>query len=215
VLSDHEVHAMDAILFVICELIFVLYCQALEDIFGRFLNDSMHCANFLDDLHDYNWFASLWLGLQACVYVVSGQAAVVRVTADRCAFYGCRFLGWQQLLKNCYVEGSCDFIFGDSTALLEHCHIHYKSTGYITAHGQKSSSEPTGFVFFNRSWEPFGRVLFVETFVDRCIEPAGWHNWDKPENEQTACFYEYSSSWLALISILRRCSGPGSSVSGQ
>jgi pectinesterase len=56
--------------------------------------------------------------------------------------------GGKQLLKNCYVEGSCDFIFGDSAALLEHCHIHYKSTGYITAHGQKSSSEPTGFVFF-------------------------------------------------------------------
>jgi hypothetical protein len=24
--------------------------------------------------------------------------------------------GGKQLLKNCYVEGSCDFIFGDSTA---------------------------------------------------------------------------------------------------
>jgi len=38
--------------------------------------------------------------------------------------------------------------------------------------------------------------------MDHCIEPVvGWHNWDKPENEQTACFCEY------------RCSGPGSSMS--
>ncbi|RLN40753.1 hypothetical protein C2845_PM01G04320 [Panicum miliaceum] len=51
------------------------------------------------------------------------------------------------------------------------------------------------------SWEPLGRIVFAETFMDHCIEPAGWHNWDKPENEQTACFCEY------------RCSGPGSSMS--
>ncbi|KAL6867188.1 hypothetical protein ACP4OV_015212 [Aristida adscensionis] len=123
--------------------------------------------------------------------VASGQAVSIRVAADRRAFYNCQFLGWQ-----C----NYDFIFGDSSALLEHCHIHCKSTGYITAHGRKSSSESTGFVFFKkpskmiihshaaymylgRPWEPFGRVVFAETFMDQCIDPAGWHNWDNPENE--------------------------------
>jgi pectinesterase len=117
----------------------------------------------------------------------------------------------------------------------------------ITGNGEAA------YMYLGRPWEPFGRVVFAETFMDRCIEPAGWHNWDKPENEQTACFYEYRSqpcvflfllvpehgcylnlkramsllvdhsfslvlsisSWLALIGILRRCSGPGSSVSGR
>ncbi|KAG2543142.1 hypothetical protein PVAP13_9NG730800 [Panicum virgatum] len=125
--------------------------------------------------------------------------------------------GGKQFFKNCYIEGNYDFIFRDSTALLEHCHIHCKSTGYITAHGRKSSSESTGFVFFRcvitgnceaaymylgRPWEPLWRVIFAETSMDYCIEPVvGWHNWDKPENEQTACFCEY------------RCSRPGSSMS--
>ncbi|CAJ1948898.1 unnamed protein product, partial [Sphenostylis stenocarpa] len=81
----------------------------------------------------------------------AGQAVALRVTADRCAFYNCRFLGWQdtlylhygkQYLKDCYIEGSVDFIFGNNTALLEHCHIHCKSAGFITAqsetlHGKK------------------------------------------------------------------------------
>lgn len=53
----------------------------------------------------------------------------------------------KQYLKDCYIEGSVDFIFGNSTALLEHCHIHCKSAGFITAQSRKSSQETTGYVF--------------------------------------------------------------------
>ena len=46
------------------------------------------------------------------------------------------------------------------------------------------------YMYPGRPWDPFGGVVFVETFMDQdhCIEPVGWHNWDRPENEQTACF---------------------------
>ncbi|KAJ4877827.1 Pectinesterase 31 [Raphanus sativus] len=155
----------------------------------------------------------------------SGQAVAVRVSADRCAFYNCRFLGWQdtlylhsrkQYLKDCYVEGSVDFIFGNSTALLEHCHIHCKSPGYITAQSRKSPEESTGYVFLRcvitgngesgytylgRPWRPFGRVVFAYSYMDACIRNAGWHNWGNEENENSACFYEY------------KCFGPGSCLS--
>ncbi|XP_020586767.1 pectinesterase 31 [Phalaenopsis equestris] len=157
----------------------------------------------------------------------SGQAVAVRVTADRCAFYNCRFLGWQDTLylhygkhylRDCYIEGSVDFIFGNATALLEHCHINCKSTGFITAQSRKSSQESTGYVFLRcvitgnggvsyaylgRPWGPFARVIFAYTWMDACIRPTGWNNWDKPENERSACFYEY------------RCSGPGSFLSNR
>ena len=53
----------------------------------------------------------------------------------------------RQYLKDCYIEGSVDFIFGNSTALLEHCHVHCKSKGFITAQSRKSSQETTGYVF--------------------------------------------------------------------
>ncbi|KAG6659292.1 pectinesterase 31 [Carya illinoinensis] len=155
----------------------------------------------------------------------SGQAVAIRVTADRSAFYNCRFLGWQdtlylhhgkQYLKDCYIEGSVDFIFGNSTALLEHCHIHCKSAGFVTAQSRKSSQETTGYVFLRcvitgnggtpyaclgRPWGPFGRVVFAYTYMDACIKHVGWDNWGKAENERSACFYEY------------RCFGPGSNPS--
>ncbi|KAF3326362.1 pectinesterase 31-like isoform X1 [Carex littledalei] len=157
----------------------------------------------------------------------SGQAVAIRVTADRCAFYNCRFLGWQdtlylhygkQYLRDCYIEGSVDFIFGNSTALLEHCHIHCKAPGFITAHSRKTAQEGTGYVFLRcvitgsggtgysylgRPWGPYARVVFAYTWIDACVKPQGWHNWDKAENERTACFYEY------------RCFGPGCGVSNR
>ncbi|MBA0683300.1 hypothetical protein Goari_024967, partial [Gossypium aridum] len=118
----------------------------------------------------------------------------------------------RQYLKDCYIEGSVDFIFGNSTALLEHCHIHCKSAGFITAQSRKTSQESTGYVFLRcvitgnggssysylgRPWGPFGRVVFAYTYMDQCIKHVGWHNWGKAENERSACFYEY------------RCFGPG------
>ncbi|PON37296.1 Pectinesterase, Tyr active site [Parasponia andersonii] len=119
----------------------------------------------------------------------------------------------KQYLKDCYIEGSVDFIFGNSTALLEHCHIHCKSAGFITAQSRKSSQETTGYVFLRcvitgnggssyaylgRPWGPFGRVVFAYTYMDACVKHVGWNNWGKAENERSACFYEY------------RCFGPGS-----
>ncbi|XP_065634943.1 pectinesterase 31-like [Quercus suber] len=119
----------------------------------------------------------------------------------------------KQYLRDCYIEGSVDFIFGNSTALLEHCHIHCKSAGYVTAQSRKSSQETTGYVFLRcvitgvggtsyaylgRPWGPFGRVVYAYTYMDACIKHVGWDNWGKTENERSACFYEY------------RCYGPGS-----
>ncbi|RLN39381.1 pectinesterase 31 [Panicum miliaceum] len=108
----------------------------------------------------------------------SGQAVAVRVTADRCAFYNCRFLGWQHFNVPFLLPGQ-----------MLRC--------IITGNGE------AGYMFLGRPWGPFGRVVFAHTFMDRCIKPSGWHNWDKSENERTACFYEY------------RCSGPGSRSSNR
>jgi len=72
----------------------------------------------------------------------------------------------KQYLKDCYIEGSVDFIFGNSTALLENCHIHCKSEGFITAQSRKSSQETTGYVFLRCVTDHFPvlRLLGVRAF---------------------------------------------------
>lgn len=58
-----------------------------------------------------------------------GQAVALHTEGDKLIFIGCRFLGNQDtiytgaegtrlLFSHCYIEGTTDFIFGPSTALL-------------------------------------------------------------------------------------------------
>lgn len=148
-----------------------------------------------------------------------GQAVAVRIDGDRVAFVNCRFLGFQDTLyphgersrqyyKNCYIEGTVDFIFGWSTALFEDCEIFCKKGGgYVTAAStlQKTSY---GFVFKNcritgdadahtfylgRPWRPYAKTVFIDCYLDKQIKPEGWHNWDKKEAESTAFYAEYNS----------------------
>lgn len=59
---------------------------------------------------------------------VGAQAVAMRVTGDQGAFYGCGFYGAQDTLnddsgrhyfKDCFIQGSIDFIFGNARSLYE------------------------------------------------------------------------------------------------
>uniref|UniRef100_A0A453AKP4 Pectinesterase n=1 Tax=Aegilops tauschii subsp. strangulata TaxID=200361 RepID=A0A453AKP4_AEGTS len=80
------------------------------------------------------------------------QAVALRVSADNAAFVGCRFLGAQDTLydqsgrhyyKDCYIEGSIDFIFGNALSLYEGCHVHAiaRDYGALTAQNRQSLLE--------------------------------------------------------------------------
>lgn len=149
-----------------------------------------------------------------------GQAVAVRVNGDRIIFENCRFLGNQDTLypngrdsrqyyKNCYIEGTTDFIFGWSTAVFENCEIFSKDGGhYITAASTEKES-PYGFVFINceltgdapardvylgRPWRDHAQTVFINTQMGEHIKKEGWHNWSKPHAEKTAFYAEYNSS---------------------
>ncbi|MFC3197867.1 pectinesterase family protein [Parapedobacter deserti] len=148
-----------------------------------------------------------------------GQAVAVRVSADRVFFNRCRFLGHQDTLypqlagsrqyyKDCYIEGTTDFIFGAATALFQSCEIHCKLGGsYITAASTPDTVQ-YGFVFQNciiggeaspqstylgRPWRPYAKTVFINCHMGEQIRPEGWHNWEKESNERTVSYAEYNN----------------------
>ncbi|MQM01896.1 hypothetical protein Taro_034657 [Colocasia esculenta] len=167
------------------------------------------------------------------------QAVALRISADTASFWGCKFLGAQDTLydhlgrhyyKDCYIEGSVDFIFGNGLSLFENklvwsinlgrvqsCHVHAIAVNYgaVTAQNRMSMLEDTGFSFVNckvtgsgalylgRAWGTFSRVVFAYTYMDNIIMPKGWHNWGDPNREMTVFYGQY------------KCAGPGASFAGR
>lgn len=145
------------------------------------------------------------------------QAVAALVDADRAVFRNCRFIGWQdtlyaksgrQFYKDCYIDGSVDFIFGQASAVFESCEVHSKADGYITAPMRFAADEPAGFVFhkcrltsnevkngvyLGRPWRDYGRTIFIDTEMGDHIRPEGWNHW-LPEREKTAYFAESGST---------------------
>lgn len=148
----------------------------------------------------------------------AGQAVAVEVQGDRAAFFNCRFTGNQDVLftnsddsrqyyKQCYIEGSTDFIFGSSAAWFEQCHIHSKKNSHITA-ASTPQSHAFGYVFndcvftadtaiskvsLGRPWRPYASVTYINCYLDRHIMPQGWDNWRSTANEKTARYAEHKS----------------------
>ena len=148
-----------------------------------------------------------------------GQAVALHTEGDRLKFINCRILGNQDTIytgakftrlyfKDCYIDGTTDFIFGPSTALFENCIIHSKRNSYVTAASTpkeakygyvfkhcKLTAEPgVDKVYLGRPWRPYAYTLFIECELGKHIVLAGWHNWGKQSNEETARYMEYKNT---------------------
>ncbi len=147
-----------------------------------------------------------------------GQAVAVNVRGNKVAFNDCRFLGFQDTLytkgstlqyyKDCYIEGTVDFIFGAATAVFERCTLHSKLRGGPVTAASTDEGKKFGYVFLDckltadapaassilgRPWRPFAKTVFIKCEMGEHIKPVGWNNWGKTENEKTAFYAEYKS----------------------
>lgn len=157
---------------------------------------------------------------------VGAQAVAFQTSGDQSAFFACAFLGAQDTLydhrgrhyfKDCWIQGSIDFIFGDALSLYEGCVLYAIDTpgGSLTAQKRKTSSEDTGFSFLNctisgtgvvllgRAWGAFSRVVYIYTRINTVILPGGWGDWGIPTRQKTAFYGEY------------KCSGPGANLQNR
>jgi pectinesterase len=155
------------------------------------------------------------------------QAVALATNGDRQAFYRVNILGYQDTfyargshgtgriyIKDSYIEGSVDFIFGRNIVVFDSSEIHInRQGGTLTAAATEPESK-FGFVFLNsvisadsigfdgeeitsfhlgRPWQQSPRTVFINTYYPESLNPEGWLSW----NVEPALYGEYS------------CSGPG------
>lgn len=163
-----------------------------------------------------NDFSAEDISFQNDAGFTAGQAVALESDGDKAFFIDCRFIGNQDVLftnnensrqyyKNCYIEGSTDFIFGSSTVWFEQCHIHSKKNSHVTAVATPQN-HPFGYVFHDcvltgdtslhsvslgRPWRPYASVIYIHCYIGPHIKPEGWSNWNNTENYKTTRYAEY------------------------
>lgn len=134
------------------------------------------------------------------------QALALCLEGDRAIFTGCRFIGVQDTLlldnyarcylKDCFIEGTTDFIFGSATAVFDACQINVPfRNGYLTA----SSAEITA---------PYG-FLFADCTLTR---EARYPDMEAPEDDSCTL----GRPWKALCQVIFwNCKMDDHIISGQ
>ncbi|EEF51542.1 Pectinesterase-2 precursor, putative [Ricinus communis] len=151
----------------------------------------------------------------------------------RCGFEGYQdtlyIHSQRQFYKECYIYGTVDFIFGNAAVVLQNCMIYArrpmdKQKNTITAQGRTDPNQNTGIsihnsrvmaasdlkpvlssfkTFLGRPWKQYSRTVFLQTYLDSLVDPAGWLEWDGNFALNTLYYGEYKNM------------GPASSTSGR
>jgi hypothetical protein len=118
-------------------------------------------------------------------------------------------------LQECYLEGTVDFIYGESTMWFEKCQLYAKGSCITAANTEPFA--PFGMVFNNcsitgtkakgtllgRSWGPYASTTFLNTSMSDVIAPEGWSDMGSAASQATARYREYNNT------------GTGSSTAGR
>ncbi|KAI3944503.1 hypothetical protein MKW92_046967 [Papaver armeniacum] len=156
------------------------------------------------------------------------QVVALRTEADRCVFYRCRFEGYQdtlyakrnrQFYRECDILGTVDFIFGQSTTVLQNCNIYCRRPNQgqsimITADGRNTLKINSGIVlhncsilaskglekvknhfssYFGRPWRSYATTVVMQSYIGDFISREGWLPWSINDNKtlSTLTYIEY------------------------
>ncbi|KAA8533935.1 hypothetical protein F0562_031452 [Nyssa sinensis] len=150
---------------------------------------------------------------------MGGQATAFRISGDKAALYNCQMRGFQDthlddtgkhFFKDCYIEGTVDFIYGRGQSIYLNNEIHVvpgDNEAMITAQARESEADNSAFVFahctvtgsggttvLGRAWRPYSRVVFAYTEMSNVITPEGWSNNLHPEFDKTLYYGEFKNT---------------------
>ncbi|KAK1408101.1 hypothetical protein QVD17_39734 [Tagetes erecta] len=146
------------------------------------------------------------------------QAVAFRISGDKAYFSGCGFYGAQDTLcddagrhyfKECYIEGSIDFIFGNGRSMYKDCELHSiaKRFGSIAAHDRRTPDDKSGFAFVGcrvtgtgplyvgRAMGQYSRIVYSNTYFDDIVAHGGWDDWDHTCNKSKTAFFGVYKCW--------------------
>ncbi|XP_073020609.1 pectinesterase 2-like [Primulina eburnea] len=146
------------------------------------------------------------------------QAVALRIGGDKASFYNCKIYGFQDTLcddkgkhffKDCYIEGTVDFIFGSGRSLYLNTETYVipgDGMAMITAQARTKVDESNGYVFahckvtgtgnhayLGRAWMPYARVVYAYSEFSDAVNPEGWSNNLNAQNNKTVYFGEYNN----------------------
>ncbi|XP_068316421.1 pectinesterase 2-like [Pyrus communis] len=135
----------------------------------------------------------------------------------------------RQFYRECYVYGTVDFIFGNAAVVFQNCMIYARKPmsgqqNTITAQGRTDPNQNTGIsihdsrvmaaldfessvgsvkTFLGRPWKEYSRTVFLQSFLDTLVDPAGWLKWNGDFALKTLYYGEYKNI------------GPGAPTTGR
>ncbi|XP_038875878.1 pectinesterase-like [Benincasa hispida] len=168
------------------------------------------------------------MGFQNTAGPEGHQAVALRVQSDKSAFFNCRMDGYQdtlyvqterQFYRNCVISGTVDFIFGDSTTIIQNSLIIVRrpmdnQQNTVTANGRADPKEVSGLVIHNcrivpeqklfaerfkiptylgRPWKQYARTVIMETTLGDFIKPDGYMPWSGNFALETCLYLEYGN----------------------
>ncbi|KDP28189.1 hypothetical protein JCGZ_13960 [Jatropha curcas] len=125
----------------------------------------------------------------------------------------------RQFYRECDIYGTVDFIFGNAAVVFQNCNLYPRlpMTGQfnaITAQGRTDPNQNTGTsihncsiraaddlassnakiqTFLGRPWKNYSRTVYMESFMDSLINPAGWQIWSGDFALSTLYYAEYNN----------------------
>ncbi|KAJ4846440.1 hypothetical protein Tsubulata_036215 [Turnera subulata] len=123
----------------------------------------------------------------------------------------------RHFFKDCYIEGTVDFIFGSGKSIYLTTELNVLPGGaVITAQARNNDHGDTGFAFLHckvtgeatgaylgRPWMEKPRVVFAYSEMGKVVHSEGWSLFNKLDRSYTVQFGEY------------KCMGPGANPNGR